>query len=131
MAIVKGNGGLAKVSDNTVASVRNFSLDQSAETIDKTVMGNGSRRREASLTSATGTIDCYWDAADTNGQVALAVGSSVPLKLYPSGESVGDTYYSLTAIVTGEPVSSAFDGMVEASFSFESDGDVTKATVSA
>lgn len=129
MANHKGSEGVIKVSSNTVAEVRDWSLSQSAETIDDTVMGDTARTRKPSLTSATGSLNCFWDETDTSGQVALSAGAEVTLNLYPEGDTAGDTYLSLSAIVTSLDVSGSADGMVEASISFESNGAVTTATV--
>ena len=82
-----------------------------------------------SLTSFSGSIDCFWDEGDTAGQVALAVGASVTLVFYPEGADAGDTYYSGTALVTGKTITGSFDGMVEASISVQGTGAITTATV--
>lgn len=129
MANHKGSEGKVKVSANTVAEVRDWSLDQTAETIDDTTMGDAARTRKPSLTSATGTVNCFWDETDTSGQVALSAGSEITMNLYPEGDTSGDTYYSLSAIVTSVSISGSFDGMVEAAISFESNGAVTTSTV--
>ena len=43
MATKSGKDGLVKVSSNTVAEVRNWTLDLSADTIEDTVMGDTAR----------------------------------------------------------------------------------------
>ena len=70
-----------------------------------------------------------WDETDTNGQVALAVGSTVTLLWYPEGSDSGDTYYSGSVIVTGKTITGSFDGLVEASISVQGSGAITTATV--
>ncbi len=92
-------------------------------------MGDTARTHLITLTSFDGSIDVFWDETDTNGQVALGVGSSVTLALYPEGDSSGDTYYSGTALVTGVSRSSSFDGMVEASITVQGSGALTTSTV--
>lgn len=129
MANHKGSEGVIKVGSNAVAEVRDWSLDQTADTVEDTVMGDAARTRKSTLTSASGSLNCYWDETDTNGQVALAAGSEVTMNLYPEGDTAGDTYYTLTAIITSFSISASFDGMVEASISFESNGAVTTNTV--
>ena len=129
MATHKGSEGLIKVGSATVAEVKSYSLEESADTIETTKMGDAARTYLPSLTSFSGSIDCFWDETDTSGQVALAVGASVTLVFYPEGEASGDTYYSGTALVTGKTITGSFDGMVEASISVQGTGAITTTTV--
>ena len=129
MATHKGSEGLVKVGSATVAEVKSYSLEESADTIETTKMGDAARTYLPSLTSFSGSIDCFWDETDTSGQVALAVGASVTLVFYPEGEASGDTYYSGTALVTGKTITGSFDGMVEASISVQGTGAITTTTV--
>jgi len=129
MATHKGSEGVVKVGSNTVAEVRDWSLTITADTVEDTTMGDSARTYKPSLTSASGSISAYWDETDTTGQGAMTAGSEVTLNLYPEGDSSGDTYYTFSAIITEEGASAAFDGMVEASYSFSANGAVTTTTV--
>lgn len=129
MANHKGSEGYVKVGSNTVSEVRDWSLTMSADTIEDTAMGDSARTYKSSLTSATGSITCYWDETDTTGQGAMGAGDEITLNLYPEGATTGDTYYTMSAIITEEGASASFDGMVEATFSFQANGAVTTATV--
>jgi len=129
MATHKGSEGSVKVGSATIAEVKSYSLEESADTIETTKMGDAARTYLPSLTSFSGSIDCFWDETDTAGQVALAVGASVTLVFYPEGSASGDTYYSGTALVTGKTITGSFDGMVEASISVQGTGAITTATV--
>jgi hypothetical protein len=129
MANHKGSEGVVKVGANTVAEVRDWSLSETADTIEDTTMGDSARTRKPGLTSASGSITAYWDESDTTGQGAMTVGAEVTLNLYPEGATSGDTYATLSAIITEAGVSASFDGMVEATFSFEANGAVTWGTV--
>jgi len=130
MANHKGSEGVVKIGTDTIAEVKDWSFDETADTTEDTVMGDAARTRKSTLTSASGSINAFWDETDTNGQVAMSAGSEVALKLYPEGATTGDTFYSVAAIITSVSRSATFDGMVEASFSFESNGAVTSAVVS-
>jgi hypothetical protein len=121
MAVHKGSEGYVKVGANTVAEVRDWSISESADTIETSSMGDSARTYVAGLTSATGSIAVHYDDTDTTGQGAMSVGSSISLELYVDA----DTYASMTAIITEAGVSSSFDGIVEGSFSFTVDGAVT------
>jgi len=129
MANHTGSEGVVKVGANTVAEVRDWSLSETADTIEDTAMGDSARTRKPGLTSASGSISAFWDEADTTGQGAMTVGAEVTLNLYPEGATSGDTYASLSAIITEAGVSASFDGMVEATFAFEANGAVTWDTV--
>lgn len=129
MANHKGSEGVVKVGTNTVAEVRDWSISITADTIEDTTMGDSARTYLSSLTSATGSVTCYWDETDTTGQGAMTAGASVTLNLYPEGADSGDHYYSATVIITEETANAAFDGMVERSFNFSANGAVTFTTV--
>ena len=129
MANHKGSEGLVKIGVNTIAEVRDWSLSETADTIEDTTMGDVARTRQPSLTSASGSLSCFWDETDTNGQIAMQAGSEVALKLYPEGATSGDYFASVSAIITTQDATATLDGMVEASFSWESNGVVTWATV--
>lgn len=129
MATHAGSEGTVKSGANAIAEIRSFSLEESADTIEDTTMGDASRTYLTGLKTFSGSVDVFWDETDTNGQVSFAVGSSVTLAVYPEGDTAGDTYYSGTAIVTGRTITSSFDGMVEASFTLQGTGALTATTV--
>jgi len=128
MATHIGRDGIVKVGANAVAEVRSFSIEETGDTVEDTVMTDTARTFVPTLTSFTGSADVLWDETDTTGQGALSVGSSVTIGFYPEGDTTGDTYYSGTAIVTGVSRSASFDGMVEASISLQGSGALTEST---
>lgn len=129
MATHKGSEGTIKVGANAVAEVRSFSITETADTVEDTTMGDSARTYKPSLTSWNGTVEVYWDETDTNGQVAMSVGSEITFGAYPEGSTTGDTYMSGSAIVTSLTVNSSFDGMVEASIAVQGNGALTTGTV--
>jgi len=129
MANHTGNGGVVKVGSNTVAEIREFSLSETAETIDDSTMGSTARTKKSGMTSASGSMTAFWDETDATGQGAMTVGAAVTLNLHFEGTASGATYATLSAIITEAGVSSTFDGMVEATFSFEANGAVSWTTV--
>lgn len=128
MATHIGRDGIVKVGSNAVAELRSFSIEETGDTVEDTVMTDTARTFISTLTSFTGSADVYWDETDS-GQGALTVGSSVTINFYPEGDTAGDTYYSGTAIVTGVSRSASFDGMVEASITLQGSGALTASTV--
>jgi len=129
MANHKGSEGTAKIGSDVIAEVKDWSISESAETIDDTTLGDTARTKTVGLTSASGSMTAFWDETDTTGQGAMTVGAEVALKLYPEGATTGDTFASLSAIITEKGVSTTLDGMVETSISFEANGVVTWAAV--
>jgi predicted secreted protein len=127
MAIHKGSEGTVHVGTDPVAEIRSYSVEETADTLETTSMGDAARTHLASLTSFSGTLDVYWDETDT-AQIALTVGTSVTIKFYPEGTASSAKYYSGTAIVTGVTRSASFDGLVEASISVQGTGALTLAT---
>jgi len=129
MATHKGSEGIVKVgSTNVVAEIRSYSIEESADTLEDTSMGDSAKTYKPSLTSFSGSLDVFWDETDT-GQSALSIGSEVTLNVYPEGDTTGDTYYTGSAIVTGVSRTGAFDGLIEASISVQGNGALTESTV--
>ena len=129
MATHAGSEGTVKVGSNAIAEIRSFSLEETADTLEDTTMGDTARTYKSSLTTFTGSVDVFWDETDTVGQGALTIGASVTLNVYPEGDTAGDTYYTGSAIVTGVTRSSSFDGLVEASITVQGSGALTASTV--
>jgi hypothetical protein len=129
MATHTGSEGTVKVGSNAIAEIRSYSLEETADTLEDTSMGDGARTYKPSLKTFTGTVDVFWDETDTTGQGALTNGAEITLAVYPEGDASGDTYYSGSAIVTGVSRTASFDGMVEASISVQGTGDLTATTV--
>jgi len=133
MATHTGSEGTVKVgtagSDTVIAEIRTFSIEETADTLETTTMGDSARTYSPSLTQFTGSVDVFWDETDTGGQGALTIGAEVTINFYPEGATTGDTYYGGTAIVTGITINSSFDGLVEASLTLQGDGALTKTTV--
>jgi predicted secreted protein len=129
MATHLGKDGVVKVSTHAVAEVRSWTLNEAADVVDASVIGDDWKVQKTTLKSWHGTLTCFWDETDTTGQVALAVGASVTLNLYPEGETDGSTYFTGTALVTGVDVSAAHNGLVEANIVFQGTGALTISTV--
>ena len=129
MATHTGSEGTVKVGSDAIAEVRSFSIEESADTLEDTSMGDTARTYKSSLTNYTASIDVLWDKTDTNGQGGLSVGAVVELSLYPEGDTSGDTYYTGNATVTGRTINSSFDGLVEMSISVQGNGALVEETV--
>jgi predicted secreted protein len=131
MATHTGKDGTIRVgATDPVGELRSFNINESADTVEDTTMGDTARTRKATLTSWDGSVECYWDENDTSGQVALGVGTEVAdLRFYPEGTDAGDTYYYGACIVTGVSRNVTFDGMIEMSITVEGNGALSTDTV--
>ena len=129
MATHTGSSGVVKVGTNTVAEVRSFTLDTTAELLEDTTLTDTSKSFQVGKKGASASVECFWDETDTNGQIAIAEGSSVALNLYPEGATSGDYYYSGTYLITANSVSVPTDGIIEATFSATLTAALTRGTV--
>lgn len=129
MATFKGNEGTVLSGSNAVAEIRSFSVSETSDVIEDTVMGDQSKSYVSSFKDATATVECYFDDTDTNGQNTFLVGDVVSISLQMEGNTSGDHKLSGSAIITGRDISVAADGMVEASFSMQITGGLTEGTV--
>jgi predicted secreted protein len=128
MANHLGREGTVKISSTTIGELRNYSLAHSSDVVEDSVIGDTYRTRKATLKTWSVNSDLYWDETDA-GQIALTIGSTVTVNLYPEGIASTSTYYTGSGIVTKFDISAAFDGMVEGSISIEGNGALSTLTV--
>ena len=129
MATHTGSEGTVKVGANTIAEIRSYSIEQTADTTEDTTMGDVWRTHKTTLKSWSGTVDVFWDETDTTGQGALVPGAEVTANFYPEGATTADVYLTGTAIVTGKTVSASFDGMIESTITLQGTGPLTTGPV--
>lgn len=129
MATFTGNEGTVKVGANDILEVRSYSIEESGDTVEDTVIGDTYRTYKPSLKTWTASADVYLDSSDTTGQGALTVGAEVTLSVYYEGETSGDSYKTGSAIVTGNSLSASNDGMLEGTISLQGTGALTTSTV--
>lgn len=131
MATHTGSEGTLKVDANTIAEIRSYSLEETADTVEDTSMGDSYRSFKTTLKGWSGSVDVFWDETDTTGQGGLVVGAQVTISVFPEGASAGvsEKYYTGTAIVTGKTITGSFDGMVESTITLQGTGALTEATL--
>ena len=127
MATHTGSEGTIKVATTVVGELRSYSLEQTADTIEDTQMGDSSRTYKSALKGWSGSASLFFDEADA-GQILLVVGGSITIKIFPEGASTGDKFYEGSAIVTAYNISASFDGMVEAELTFTGTGALSLST---
>lgn len=128
MARITGKEGIVKFDDTAVTMARDWSLDQTGDTVEDTVIGDGARTFKPTLNSASGSVNLYYDEEDVAAD-GVNVGDEVEMELYPDGEAEGATLFEFTAIITSKGKSAAFDGMTERTIAYQVSGEVTKGTV--
>lgn len=137
MATLTGNNGAITIDGASVLSVRNFSIEMTRDTIETSVMGTDVRTYLAGMSSFSGSADVFFDASDFdtneakfNPTAGLVGASGVAGKFYieENYSSTSDYAFTGNLIVTGYTVNSSYDGMVEASISFQGTGAVTYST---
>jgi predicted secreted protein len=131
MATHTGSEGTVRVGLNAIAEIRSYSVEETADTVEDSSMGDAYRTFKTTLKGWSGSVDVFWDETDTNGQVAMTVGTEVTINFFPEGATAGQTekYYSGTAIVTGRTVTGSFDGMVESTITLQGTGALTLSTL--
>ena len=127
MATFKGSDGVVKAGGNAIAEIRSFSVEQTADTIEDTKMGDTARTYKSSLTSFTASIDALFDDTDT-AQTAMTIGAELAFLFQPEGSSTGDYQLSGTGIVTGISQSQSYDDLVKRSFTVQGTGALTIGT---
>ena len=128
MANHTGSEGTVRVgATNAVLEIRSYSVEETADTVEDTSMGDTYRTFKTILKSWSGSVDVFWDELDTTGQGALVPGTEVNIRFYPEGATTGDTYLTGQAIVTGKTITGSFDGMVESTITVQGTGALTSA----
>jgi len=129
MATFKGSDGVVKAGSNAIGEIKNFTVEESADVLEDTSMGDTAKTYKSSLTSFTASVEGLFDDTDT-AQTAMTIGSELTFTFLPEGDSSGDYSLSGSGIVTGIGRSQAHDGLVEIRFSVQGSGALTIGTVS-
>lgn len=130
MATHHGKAGVVRSgATNALAEVTEFSIEESVDVVDDTVMGDTSKTNQIGVKSWTASVACFWDETDTNGQQTFLIGASVTANLYPEGVGSGAAYASGTATITGVTVGVPKDGVVTRNFTLEGNGALAWSTV--
>ncbi len=142
MAVITGNSGVVQVglTGGTVLAVgemRSFSIEETADTIETTSMGDTSRKFVPSFTSGTVTIEALFDVDTVTDNTAvpptqatqhtvLDVGKEVDWAISPTGDPNNEDY-SGSGVVTSKSVSVPYDDMITVSFTIQTSGTITAA----
>ena len=149
MAIYSGHDGEFRFINPTgtpaaIANMRNFTVESTQDAVEVTTMsGTGFRDYLPGLSTFTVTADIYYDDADpatvdlfeavsedmiTDADAATYVNAD--FEVYPTGNETGNQKLSGKGVVTSFSITSAVDGMVEASVTIQGSGALTIGTAS-
>ncbi len=129
MANFHGSLGVVKVATNTVAEVTSFEVSERAAFAEDTTLADTDvTYNTTNINSWSGSLTCFWDDTDTNGQEALTAGASVTLHLLPEGTTTGDEDLNGTALIEEVSVTVQKGAITERTFSFVGSGALTYGT---
>jgi predicted secreted protein len=121
---VKGSAGIVTIAGQTLGEIRSFTIEETADTIEDTSMGDTHKSYKDSLKGFTASIDALFDEDDV-GQAEFTIGASVACVFRSEGEGSGLMERSGTGIVTGISINQSYDGLVETSFTLQGTGELS------
>lgn len=136
MATYEGSAGTVKIKSGSdtltaVASVRTWSIDISRDTVEDTAMGDGNRTYKKGLQSYSGSMDIVFDSSE-NAIVSTALNpdtdDTVSVEFYAEAND-DTTKFAGDVIVTSYSISASYDGLVEATVSFQGTGALTTVSI--
>ena len=104
--------------------VRSWSLEETVDTLDATVMSSSTgfifRDVLPSFKSWTASVDFIYDPADAGqANVYLKAGNTVNIGIFPEGDNIGDDTWGGRGMITAISQSASYDGLVEASLTVD------------
>lgn len=123
MAKVHGKGGDVRIDANQVAEVESWTGNLVPDLVQTTALQDSFHEQTPGPVGMTGSVAVFWDAADTNGQVAMQTAvitpATVNLRLYESASN----YYHFTAYLEVASNVSITD-VVKRTYNFTSHGTI-------
>ena len=123
MGKVHGKGGKATIDANEIAEIGSWSGDLTINLVETTALQDSFMEHVAGPVGMTGTIECFWESTDTNGQVAMMTAvitpATVNLRLYEDSTN----YFYFPAFLEAGSVVSITDA-VKRTYSFTSHGTI-------
>ena len=130
MSVITGNSGIVAVAlqgsvAQAVGEVRSFSIEETADTVETTAMGDTTRKFIPSFKSGTVSIEALFDVDTASTQQSvLDVGAEVAWNVLPTGDAADEGYLG-DGIVTSKSISVPYDDMVTVSFTIQTSGPIT------
>jgi predicted secreted protein len=128
MATTTGKNGEITIGATAIASASSWSLEQTADPAESSVIGNEWRDFKPAMKGFSVTIEGFYDITDT-AQGSLAIGTEVAFELFPAGNVSTEREYSGNGIVTAYSETGPFDNMVTFSATLQGTGTLTSTVV--
>lgn len=129
MGTQTGNSGSLSFGGSAITELKSWSLEESAEQIDDTAMGDTNKTSKSGLPTASGTIEVHYDELDSVQEAMDAAAEGV-LIVYPKGNVATEPRITLTVQITGRSTSGAIDEILPQSFNYAiASGSVVRDTV--
>ncbi len=130
MATFKGIDGQVKAVTSggavaVVAELKGWSVEETIDTVEDSVMGDTTKTFKTGLKSWTGTLELNYDPSDA-AQIDMLIGESIDVEFYPDSNTAS-TKFTGTGIVTSHSRSGALADMVGSSVSLQGTGALTVA----
>lgn len=128
MSCIHGKEGALSLGGTNIAMLTEWTLNETADTVECTAMGDASRKYKAGIKGFEGSAECIWANDDTTGYVGqFTVGTEYAGVFYvtDSATAVEDLKYTGQVIVTGIEITATMDDVVRASVTFQGTGDLT------
>jgi len=131
MTTYSGKDGKIDIGSGAlIGNLNDWQITQTGETTDATHMGgDGWRENLATLKAWNGQMNGDYDPGDTDGQVAIEVGSSFTFKVYPRGNTSTYKFLTGTGIVTQKANGASVEGKITFGIQFVGTGALSTDTV--
>ena len=128
MATINGIDGALKAvtaggSKAVVSELKGWSVEETVDTVETTVMGDTSKTFAATLKSWTGTCEVNYEPGNAV-QIDMLIGETVDVEFYPKGIA-NSTKFTGTAIVGSHGRSGSMADLVGSSISLQGSGALT------
>jgi hypothetical protein len=125
MATINGIDGALKAvttggTQAVVSELKGWSVEETADTVETTVMGATTKSFAATLKSWSGTCELNYEPGNAV-QIDLLIGESVDVEFYPKGVA-NSTKFTGTGIVTSHSRSGSMADLVGSSVSLQGTG---------
>jgi len=137
MASYEGSAGTVKIKSGSdaltaIASVRSWNMEITREVVEDTSMASGGNRSyKKGLQTFAGSMDIVYDDSE-NTIVSTALNpdtdDTVSVELY-SESATDTTKFAGNIIITSYSVTANYDGITEASISYQGTGAITTASI--
>ena len=126
MTAYSGCDGTIVLPSGNLVEMSGFTLDESAETINTSVMdGTCANDVEVSTTSWGGSLELFYDP-DELAQGELSIGAAVDAEFYPLGEVEALERMTGQMLITAKSMPVEANGLIALSITFEGKGLLTR-----